>query len=147
MKKQKHKGISLLLLIPILLIFAGVLLVKVFDLTGNIITPPCGGGSLLAKFYVYGSKTSEPNQDDALNDVQVRLQPANKDCMYTGKTSKDGYLELNRIVPGNYKLTVTQKDINKGKTLCDVYKDNVNIEEDSEYTIVLTNCNNHAFNI
>ena len=148
-KKQAHKrGISLLLLIPILLFFIGFLLIKVFDLTGNIITPPCGGGSLLAKFNVYGSKTSDPDANDGfLNDVQVRLQPANKDCMYSGKTNKNGYLELTRIIPGAYKLTVKQKDINRGKTLCDVFKDTVDIKENVEYTIALTNCNNHAFNI
>ena len=148
-KKQSHKkGISLLLLIPILLFFIGFLLVKVFDLTGNVITPPCGGGSILAKFNVYGSKTADPDTNNGfLNDVQVRLQPMNKNCMYSGKTDKNGYLGITRIVPGTYKLTVTQKDINKGKTLCDVFKDTVDINENVESTIALTNCNDHAFNI
>ena len=103
---QHKKGISLLLLIPVLLFFIGFLLVKVFDLTGNVITPPCGGGSILAKFNVYGSKAADPDTNDGfLNDAQVRLQPVNKNCIYSGKTDKNGYLGLTRIVPGTILLS------------------------------------------
>src|SRR3989338_1446128 len=145
-KKKQQKGISMLLVISISFIFIGLLTFKIINLTGNVVTPPCSGGSTLIKFYVYCSK-SEDSNDGPLSKARITLQPPNKNCMYSDKTNKNGYSEFSNIVPGTYKLIVEQKDIGKGKSLCDKYRTQIEILRDSEYTILLTNCNDHAFNI
>ena len=145
-KQQQRRGISMLLLISISFAFMAVLFFKIYSLSGDVITPPCGGGSTLVKFNVYGSYTQDANNDGALNRARVSLQPTNKDCMYSDKTI-NGYAEFPTLVPGTYKLVVDQKDLNKGKSLCDKYKETITIDVDSEYDIILTNCNQHSFNL
>jgi len=144
-KKQQRKRISFLLLIPLFLIFIGLLLFKISSLTGDVIRPPCPSGSTLVKFNVNGM------MDGAiagmLGDTRISIDATGRNCVYTGKTNKFGYVEFPRIVPGEYKLIVMQKDINRGKSLCDNYKATLKIDSDSEYSITLRNCNKHAFNI
>lgn len=145
--KDSKKGIGIVVLISILLVFIGVILFKI-GITGDVIVPPCGGGTLIASFDISGAKAYEDSASGVLHYVTVMLQPVkSRNCMYSGKTNKQGGLVLNRIVAGDYKLTIWQKDIGRGKTLCDVYKDNVAIKENQKYNIVLKNCIDHAFNI
>ncbi len=145
--KKQRKGISAILLISIFLIIIGILLFKI-SLTGNTTIPICNGGPNTVNFNVYGSKTSDITNDGQLNKVTVTLQPVTgKNCMYLDKTDKNGNAILTRVVSGVYKLIIIQKDIGGGKTLCDVYKDTIEVKSDEDYTIALTNCNNHAFTL
>lgn len=144
-KKQQKKRISFLLLIPLFLVLIGLLLFKISSLTGEVIRPPCPSGSTLAKFNVNGMMNGVIA--GVLSSTRISIEATDRNCVYTGKTNKLGYVEFPRIVPGEYKLIVMQKDINKGKSLCDNYKATLKIDSDSEYSITLRNCNKHAFNI
>ncbi|MBS3095334.1 hypothetical protein J4231_01520, partial [Candidatus Woesearchaeota archaeon] len=129
------------------LIIIGVLLFKILGFTGDVIRPPCGGGKINIDFSVFGSKTGDAVAYEPLHTARITLEREGANCMYEGKTSKDGKLSFPVMVEGSYKMTIKMKDINRGKTLCDVYKENIDISEDGFYSVVLTNCNQHAFNI